>query len=59
MTEILPEPGTQDPEQNENTKADVEQTPEQKEKTGMPGFEMIYCIIGLLGVFLYKEDKIQ
>ena len=55
VTEILPEPGTQDPEQNENTKADVEQTPEQKEKTGVPGFEMIYCIIGLLGVFLYKR----
>ena len=55
VTEILPEPGTQDLEQNENTKSEVEQTPEQKEKTGMPGFEMIYCIIGLLGVFLYKR----
>ena len=55
VTEILPEPGTQDLEQNENTKSEVEHTSEQKEKTGMPGFEMIYCIIGLLGVFFYKR----
>ena len=33
VTEILPEPGTQDPEQNENTKSEVEETSEQKEKT--------------------------
>ena len=55
VTDILPEPGTQDPEQNENTTSEVEHTSEQKEKTGIPGFEMIYCIIGLLGVFLYKR----
>ena len=55
VNEILSEPGIQDPEQNEDTKSEVEQTSEQKEKTGMPGFEMIYCIIGLLGVFLYKR----
>ena len=55
VTEILSEPGTQDPEQKENTKAEVEETPGQKEKTGMPGFEIIYCIIGLFGVFLYRR----
>ncbi len=55
VNEILPEPDTQDPEQNENTKSEVEQDSEQKEKTGIPGFEMIYCIIGLLGVFLHRR----
>ena len=55
VNEILSEPGTQDLEQNGNTDSEVEQTSEQKEKTGMPGFEMIYCIIGLLGVFLYRR----
>ena len=55
VNEILPEPDTKDLGQNEDTKSEVEQTSEQKEKTGMPGFEMIYCIIGLLGVFLYKR----
>ncbi|KKH95709.1 hypothetical protein EO95_06280 [Methanosarcina sp. 1.H.T.1A.1] len=49
VTEILPEPDTQDLEQN-NTASEVEQ-----EKTSMPGFEMIYCVIGLLGVFLYRR----
>ncbi|KKG12208.1 hypothetical protein EO92_05800 [Methanosarcina sp. 2.H.A.1B.4] len=54
VTEILPIPDTQNLEQN-NTDSEVEETSEPKEKTGMPGFEMIYCIIGLLGVFLYRR----
>ncbi|WP_048169385.1 PGF-pre-PGF domain-containing protein, partial [Methanosarcina sp. 2.H.A.1B.4] len=53
VTEILPEPDTQDLEQN-NTASEVEQSSEQ-ERTSMPGFEMIYCVIGLLGVFLYRR----
>ncbi|MDR7665772.1 PGF-pre-PGF domain-containing protein [Methanosarcina sp. Z-7115] len=62
-TEILPKPGTQDLEQNGSIKSEIEKSPEQigntstpqKENAGMPGFQMIYCIIGLLGVFLYKR----
>lgn len=64
VTEILPEPETQDFEQNENTKSDIEMEFEkantgvsQKEKLSMPGFEMVYCIFGLFGAFLYKKDK--
>ena len=55
VAEILPEPGTQDPEQNENTKSEVEKNSEQKEKKSTPGFKIIYCIIGLLGTFLYRR----
>ena len=55
VTELLPEPDTQDLEQNGNTDSEVEETSEPKEKTSMPGFEMIYCVIGLLGVFLYRR----
>ena len=59
----MPKPGTQDLEQNGSIKSEIEKSPEQtgntrtpqKENVGMPGFEMIYCIIGLLGVFLYKR----
>ncbi|WP_048136460.1 PGF-pre-PGF domain-containing protein, partial [Methanosarcina sp. 1.H.T.1A.1] len=54
VTEILPIPDTQNLEQN-NTASEVEETSEPKEKTSMPGFEMIYCVIGLLGVFLYRR----
>ena len=36
--------------------ANIEQNSEKKEKTNeMPGFEVIYGIIGLLGLFLYKR----
>ena len=55
VTELLPEPDTQDLEQNGNPDSEVEETSEPKEKTSMPGFEMIYCVIGLLGVFLYRR----
>ncbi|HEY3360701.1 MAG TPA: PGF-pre-PGF domain-containing protein [Methanosarcina sp.] len=55
--EILPGPETKNPENNTgNIETDVEHTPEQKEKTtGIPGFETIYCIIGLFGVFLSRR----
>jgi PGF-pre-PGF domain-containing protein len=57
VIEILPEPETENLENNTgNIAAEVEHTPEQKEKTtGIPGFETIYCIIGLLGVFLTRR----
>ena len=55
VNELLPEPDTQDLEQNGNPDSEVEETSEPKEKTSMPGFEMIYCVIGLLGVFLYRR----
>lgn len=42
-------------QKNESTATSVEQTPKQKENTSTPGFEMIYGIIGLLGVFLCRE----
>lgn len=64
VTEILPEPETQGLEQNENTESDIEMEFEkagtgvsQKEKLSMQGFEMVYCIFGLFGAFLYKKDK--
>jgi len=57
VIEILPEPETENPENNtQDMAADVEHTAEKKEKiTGIPGFEMIYGIIGLLEVFLSKR----
>lgn len=51
ITEILPLPDTRDSEQNESTQSEVEKKPEKS----MPGFETVYCITGLLGVFLYKR----
>ena len=63
VTEILPEPGTQDLEQNGSIKSEIENKPEQtgntgtpqKENVGMPGFEIASGIVCLLGVFLYKR----
>jgi PGF-pre-PGF domain-containing protein len=64
ITEILPEPDTQDFEQNnESTGSEIKTEPEhtentdihEKENISMPGLEIIYCVIGLLGVFLYKR----
>ncbi len=63
VIEILPEPGTQDLKQNNGITASEVEKPEnagktntsQKENVSMPGFEMIFCIIGLLGMFLYKR----
>lgn len=57
VIEILPEHNAENPENNtQNIASNVEHTPEQKEETSrMPGFEVIYCIIGLTGVFLSKR----
>jgi PGF-pre-PGF domain-containing protein len=44
-------PGTQE---QGNTGSEAEPTSEGN-SPGMPGFETIYCIIGLLGVFLYRR----
>lgn len=57
VIEILPKHDTENSENNiQNMAADVEHNPEQKEETArMPGFEMIYCIIGLLGVILWRR----
>lgn len=62
VDETQSEPDTQNLEQNNgSTETNAEQTPEQtqspdtsdNESTKAPGFEMIYGILGLLGVFLY------
>ncbi len=53
-TEAQNNPKTQGIEQN-GTAANVGQMPEQKGSTKMPGFEITYCIIGLLGVFLLRR----
>jgi hypothetical protein len=53
ITEILPEPDTQDPEKNESMESEIEEKPEKT----MPRFEVIYFIIGLFGVFLWRGDK--
>lgn len=57
VVEILPEPETEEPENDTgDMAADIEHTPEKTEKTNsVPGFEVIYCIIGLLGAFRYKR----
>ena len=58
VNETQSTPNTQDLEQNNgstatNAEQTPEQTPEQKESTStIPGFEMIFGIVGLLGVYL-------
>jgi PGF-pre-PGF domain-containing protein len=42
-------------QKNESTVPNSEQKTEKKENTSIPGFEIIYGIIGLLGVFLQKR----
>jgi PGF-pre-PGF domain-containing protein len=67
VIEILPESNTEDLEQNNGITGSEVEKPEgtentntpQEEKVSVPGFEIIYCIIGLLGVFLYKASKIE
>ena len=53
-TETQSKPNIRGLEQN-STAANVEQAPEQKENTSTPGFEIIYGIIGLFGVFLCRR----
>jgi PGF-pre-PGF domain-containing protein len=57
VVEILSEPEIENSENNtQNMAVDIEHTPEQKEKTnGMPGFGVIYFIVGLLGAFRYTR----
>ncbi len=57
VIEITPAAEANNSENNTgNIATEVEHIPEQKEKTkGMPGFEIIYCIIGLSGVLLFKK----
>ncbi|WP_231593418.1 PGF-pre-PGF domain-containing protein [Methanosarcina siciliae] len=50
VIEILPEPD-QVPEQNESMESEIEEKPEKT----MPGFEIIYCIIGIFGIFLWRR----
>jgi PGF-pre-PGF domain-containing protein len=54
VTETQPKSNMQGLEQNNVSTADVKHEPEQNESTNMPGFEVAYSIICLLGVFLYK-----
>jgi len=64
VTEILPEHDAQVFEQNNgSTGSKIKTEPEQTENTvlhgkeniSIPGFEMIYCVIGLLGAFQNKR----
>jgi beta-lactamase superfamily II metal-dependent hydrolase len=53
VTESQSKPNIGSEQKKRSTAANVERTTEQKENT--PGFEIIYAIIGLLAVFLYRE----
>ncbi len=60
VTETQPESNVEViPDNTESTEADVEQQTETEGSTSTqkesPGFDMIYGIIGLLGVFLYRR----
>jgi len=67
VIEIPSESDTQGLEQNESMESEIETKPEQtgnqtgntsfagKENVIMPGFEIIYCIIGLFGVLLWRR----
>ncbi len=54
-TEIKPESNTENIEETTGSTADVEQETEAEESKSAPGFEMIYGVAGLLGLFLYKR----
>ncbi len=53
--EIKPESNTENIEETTGSTADVEQETEAEESKSAPGFEMIYGVAGLLGLFLYKR----
>ncbi len=56
LNETQPEPKTENIEENNrSTTSNVEQQPEKNKNTSMPGFEVIYSIIGLLAVFQRRE----
>jgi len=53
-TEILPEDESASSEENtRDIGSEAEKEPEKEESTGMPGFEMVCGVAGLLVVFLY------
>jgi S-layer protein (TIGR01567 family) len=53
-TEIQPENESDSSEENKKyTGSEADQEPEQGESTGMPGFEIVYGVAGLLSVFHY------
>lgn len=60
-------PDTENSEHKENKESELEKESEknesasasQKEKLSMPGFEIIYCIFGLFGMFMYKRNKTE
>ncbi|AKB77891.1 Cell surface protein [Methanosarcina horonobensis HB-1 = JCM 15518] len=57
VTEIQPEGKPDNSEENiEDTGSEVDHESDgDEESTGMPGFDMVYGIAGLLAVFLYKR----
>ncbi|KKH95702.1 hypothetical protein EO95_06225 [Methanosarcina sp. 1.H.T.1A.1] len=56
VTDIQSEDESDTPEENiGETGSEVKESDEDKENTGMPGFDMVYGIAGLLAVFLYKK----
>jgi PGF-pre-PGF domain-containing protein len=55
VTETQAEPNTENLEQRNVSTEDVKQTPEQKESTSIPGFEIASGIVCLFSVFLYKR----
>lgn len=54
VTDIEPD-GAENSENMENEGSEINTEPEEKEKTGMPGFGIVYGVAGLLVVFLYKR----
>ncbi|AKB18708.1 MULTISPECIES: NosD domain-containing protein [unclassified Methanosarcina] len=55
-TEIQPGDEFDNSEENtEDTGSEADQESEQGESTGMPGFELVYGVAGLLAVLLYKR----
>ena len=59
VIELLPEPDPENSEnETQNIAANIGQTPEKKKKIKViPGFEMIYCIFGLLGWRLLSKSR--
>jgi hypothetical protein len=56
VTELQSKPDIRGIEQNDIA-ANAKLAPEQKESTDTPGLEIVYGIIGLLGVFFCRERQ--
>ncbi|WP_292372030.1 PGF-pre-PGF domain-containing protein [Methanosarcina sp. UBA411] len=54
ITKIQPE-DSDNTEDIKNSGSEINTEPEEEKKTGIPGFDMVYGIAGLLGVFLYRR----